>query len=267
MGYDYQQLLNEFLDYSRDVIYEFTQYAKHHYGHDQAEKVGIDKLAGVLYTRIRQLYETGRKHSRAVQAYYIFPQLDPEAKRLLAAVDLFIALLDETYDEDQPRDERMITLGIMMSATPHLYKTSGKNPQIADALARYMTMPAYVALTQRMKNMSLIDWYYWRGSAMDFFMEAPARLLGHDGDTVRNLIEAGRWMRAITLVWKDLNDIEHDKKTGAENPFKDSNIEPKTIVFYLLDKLHSIIITNGIFRSDRILEIAEYYASMIPDSK
>ncbi len=259
MGYDYQQLLDEFLDYSRDVIYEFTQYTKHHYGREQAEKAGIDKLAGVLYTRTRQLYETGRKHSRAVQAYYIFPQLSPEAKRLLAAVDLFIALLDEAYDEDQPRDERMITLGIMMSTTPYLYKASSKNPQIADALARYMTMPAYVALTQRMKNMSLIDWYYWRASDMDFFMEAPARLLGHNEDTVKNLIEAGRWMRAITLVWKDVKDVEHDKATGAENPFKDASINPREIIDELLARLKGIEARLESEIASRIMDIAYKY--------
>ena len=171
-------------------------------------------------------------------------------------------MLDEFYDEDLTRSQKLLVLGGSTVVQPYMQREACKLG-LAEPLARYMTMPVYVAVSQLNRDMDLVEWYYWRGSAMDFFIEAPARLLKLDEATVRTLIEAGRWLRGIILVWKDLKDIDHDRETGAENPFLEGEVDVQELVGKLQHRLGEALERLGDEERRRFQEVVAYYLNGI----
>ena len=264
MGYEYESLLREFLGYIRKVFGEFSRIAEKHYEHENIKAVGLPSFVEEkLYEFVQHLYLSYRKYSRSCQALYIYDGVSDSLGKLLASVDVYIAMLDEFYDEELSRKEKLSVLGALTVVHPYMVKAAAKL-NLVDALSRYLTMPAFVALSQLRRDLDLVLWYYWRGSAMDFFMEVPARDLGVSVKEVLALVEAGRWLRGIILVWKDLHDVEHDKKTGAENPFIKDEVDLHDLVKNLVNGLNrSLERIRDAEKRKRILEVANYYLANI----
>ncbi len=53
---------------------------------------------------------------------------------------------------------------------------------------------------------------------MDAFIELPLRAKGYDEASVSSWVELGRVNRAISIIVKDIDDLEHDRGVGEQTP-------------------------------------------------
>ena len=77
LGYSYETLVREFLGHVREVFREFSRFAAKHYGRENIDAMGLPGFLDRLYEFVENLYLSGRKHSRAAQAIYIWRGKSP----------------------------------------------------------------------------------------------------------------------------------------------------------------------------------------------
>jgi len=64
----------------------------------------------------------------------------------------------------------------------------------------------------------VIRCYEVKSTDMDVFIELPLRAKGLDDKTTSKYTQLGRVHRAVSIIVKDLDDLEHDVETGEETP-------------------------------------------------
>ena len=201
----------------------------------------IRRAAGNLTEKWRR----GRKTLRTEVAYRALRGYPDSTLNTSLTLDAMINLLDDIYDEALGKEEMalyIVELIRTIANMNHLLE-EGKRAMmeqyfnkilvIAFSEMHYRTgIKESVSYEEKLSN--VIRCYDVKSTDMDVFIELPLRAMGLDDETTPMYTRMGRVHRAVSIIVKDLDDLEHDVEAGEETPvvllFRDRDGSAKRIL-------------------------------------
>ena len=197
---------------------------------DEILNIMKENLEGVSSAIVKR-WESGKKY---VRTKFVKENLKDYPKDILNAsvsLDAEINLLDDLLDEELDKNDRAINVvGILRSLS--LLNHKNLNEKTREAVSRYFEKLLCVAVlekTYREKIENTDDYdeilslseeiYRCRSLDIDIFVQIPL-MNGYKNlskEERENVLERARLFRGLNLLKKDINDIEHDKKTEIPN--------------------------------------------------
>ena len=178
---------------------------------------------------LTEKWRTGRKTLRTEIAYRgltDYPESKLDASLLLDAV---INLLDDVYDEAMGKDEMSLYIVELISAISKMGSLISEEDR--DTVEAYFQKILVIAFSELLLRDRIAEsssheerlshvtrCYAIKSMDMDAFIELPLRAKGFDEESVSRWVELGRVHRAISIIVKDLDDLEHDRRVGEQTP-------------------------------------------------
>jgi hypothetical protein len=201
----------------------------------------ISRAAGNLTEKWR----SGRKTLRTEVAYRALSGYPESTLNTSLTLDAMINLLDDIYDEALGKEEMaiyMVELIRTIANMNHLVEDGERATMeqyfnkilvIAFSEMHYRTR-IKKSVSREEKLSTVIKCYEVKSTDMDLFIELPLRAKGLDNETTSKYTQLGRVHRAVSIIVKDLEDLEHDIETGEETPavllFRDRDGSAKRIL-------------------------------------
>lgn len=194
--------------------------------------IPIDQFREILLTSSKNLtsqWHTGRKVIRTGIAKVLIPGYPDNVLRLSLSVDAMINLLDDLLDEIMEKEQtamyileivRIFAIFNQLEAPPQLQRkiASYFNKCIGIVIPEIIYKEKIKAAEDFEQKVGIsFQCYNAKSMVMDIFMELPLIEL-FDDRNVDKIVEFARIHRAVALINKDFNDLEHDKFNETETP-------------------------------------------------
>jgi len=195
----------------------------------ESEKAQYMHMTRLSTDNLIEKWRTGRKTLRTEIAYRgiaDYPDSNLETSLLL---DAMINLLDDVYDEAMGKDEMSLYIVELISTIAKMSSVIGDEER--ETVEEYFQKILLIAFSELLyrnrineaasheERRSLVTrCYEVKSMDMDAFIELPLRAKGYDEESVSRWVELGRVHRAISIIIKDLEDLDHDRGVGEQTP-------------------------------------------------
>ncbi|TRO49550.1 hypothetical protein E2P65_00935 [Candidatus Bathyarchaeota archaeon] len=201
----------------------------------------IRRAAGNLTEKWRR----GRKTLRTEVALRALKGYPDSTLNASLTLDAMINLLDDIYDEALGKEEMALYIVELIRAIANM------NQLVEDegraTMEQYFNKILVIAFSEmhfrtRIKESTsyeeklsnVIKCYEVKSTDMDVFIELPLKAKGLDDETTSKITQLGRVHRAVSIIVKDLDDLEHDVEAGEETPavllFRDHDGSAKRVL-------------------------------------
>lgn len=229
---------------------------------DEFESISLAQFKTILEMSSGQLvmmWESGRKTLRTQAALKIFPDYPTRILKLSLVIDAMINLLDEILDEVLVKDQKAIYILEMVRVLSIF--TSALEPKFQLAITSYFNKGIAIVipeinLPEKIKQAASFEerlrhslqCYQSKALVMDIYVELPCiELYGQSAD-IEPVVRLMRIHRAMSIIQKDIVDLDRDKNNGTETPILLlANAQPD-----MLDKYVQALIDSLFNRAERI---------------
>ncbi len=186
----------------------------------------INLSAGALVER----WLVGRKTVRTSYAQMMIPGYPESVLSLSLLLDAIINILDDLLDEVLIQEQRatyILELVRILAVYNHLSISDSLRQRIATYFNKCICIVISESIfrdkIREAKNSEkkidyTIQCYDVKSIDMDIFIELPLIALHGARIRLNEILQLARVHRAIALIKKDFQDIEHDMKNGTETP-------------------------------------------------
>ena len=226
------------------------------------EDIGVNnpeimkQITSLLNTSSQNLtakWLSGRKYARTFFVKKAFPNYPSDIEKISISVDAIINLLDDILDEKMDRECKALYL-VELIRILSIYNYQNFEKNIQNAIGNYFNKIISIAILEEVyknliknntafniiSNLS-IQIYDCRSLDMDIYVEIPFLKLYNQNNEKNKIVKIARIFRALNLIKKDIDDIQHDKENNTE-----------TVITLISDK------TNF---NDFIINFIEHYKS------
>ena len=229
--------------------------------------------------KIIQNWLSGRKYIRTLFINQVMGDIYPQKTTSLSlSIDAFINILDDLLDEnlDKPTKTAYIVefIRIMAIFTSRISDSVQReriercfNKLISIAIGETIYRNLIKNENNTEKLIELVkEVYTYVSLDIDIFIELPLLEMSFEQNEINKLVSLGRHFRMLNLIKKDIDDIEHDKKSGTDTGVtlaleKDNS---KEIINSVADKIVSA--SRQIFL-DKEHQFADNFKKMIEQEK
>ncbi len=197
--------------------------------HENDDQTPLEQMIRRAAGNLTEKWRRGRKTLRTEVAYRALRGYPDSTLNTSLTLDAMINLLDDIYDEALGKEEMalyIVELIRTIANMNHLVEDGERT-----AMERYFNKILVIAFSEmhyrtRIKESvsyeeklsSVIKCYEVKSTDMDVFIELPLRAKGLDDETTSMYTRLGRVHRAVSIIVKDLDDLEHDVEAGEETP-------------------------------------------------
>ena len=213
--------------------------------HENDDQTPLEQMIRRAAGNLTEKWRRGRKTLRTEVAYRALRGYPDSTLNTSLTLDAMINLLDDIYDEALGKEEMalyIVELIRTIANMNHLVEDGERT-----AMERYFNKILVIAFSEmhyrtRIKESvsyeeklsSVIKCYEVKSTDMDVFIELPLRAKGLDDETTSRYTRLGRVHRAVSIIVKDLDDLEHDVEAGEETPvvllFRESDGSAKRVL-------------------------------------
>lgn len=197
--------------------------------HMNNNQSSLEQIIRRAACNLTEKWRRGRKALRTEVAYRALSGYPDSTLNASLTLDAMINLLDDIYDEALVKEEMalyIVELIRTIANMSHLVENGERATMeqyfnkilvIAFSEMHYRTrIKESVSREEKLSN--VIKCYEVKSTDMDVFIELPLRARGLDDETTSKYTQLGRVHRAISIIVKDLDDLEHDVEAGEETP-------------------------------------------------
>ncbi len=173
---------------------------------------------------------SGRKYVRTYYIMEAFPAYSKHAQELSIKLDAMVNLLDDLLDENLSREEKALYIVELLRIISN-FSRHNKDKTLSDYIGRYFNELICIAslediycrkIEKEKDKFELIDHmikiYDCKSNDMNIFADIALQDLGISDKASYDAVKSSaRHFRAINLISKDLNDIEHDLEQGTDS--------------------------------------------------
>jgi len=206
-------------------VFELTQ----KYLNNKELRDNLRKLLELTSKILTDKWKTGRKVVRTKFALEAFPDYPGEFMPLSLYTDAIVNLFDDILDELMEKDERALHVVEIAKVLTALFMDETFDRDIMNLYSEYFSKILCVAVSEmhyskKMKNAEKVEellhyaisCYNYRAYDVDIFFEIP--MLALYGKIDGRIMDLARIFRAVNLIVKDWNDLEHDLKNETLTP-------------------------------------------------
>lgn len=177
-----------------------------------------------------QKWRSGRKILRTNVAKEIIDDYPEKILRSSIIIDASINLLDDLFDEKMDKQEKGLYI-IELLRINAILLNEGLNVQQQKYLSMYYNKLLCIAIPEfiykeKIMNSDYIDdvirmtmqCYDCKSMDMDIFLELPLSEMDKTSDEIQSTVDMGRIHRALVLMKKDIQDIDHDVSNDTITP-------------------------------------------------
>lgn len=213
--------------------------------HENDDQTPLEQMIRRAAGNLTEKWRRGRKTLRTEVAYRALRGYPDLTLNTSLTLDAMINLLDDIYDEALGKEEMALYIVELIRTIANM------NHLVEDekraTMERYFNKILVIAFSEmyyrtRIKEsvsyeeklLSVIKCYEVKSTDMDVFIELPLRAKGLDDETTSRYTLLGRVHRAVSIIVKDLDDLEHDVEAGEETPvvllFRESDGSAKRVL-------------------------------------
>lgn len=204
--------------------------AKHNFKDTNAVAT-LERILEASASNLTSKWASGRKYARTSFAIEAFPNYPQEIVELSLTLDAMINILDDLLDEEIGKEPKTLYI-VEMIRVLALYNSQSLSRPMLQAVSDYFCEILCIATTEgtyaksiesadSFKNLvdSAIRLYDCLSLDFNIFVRLPLLKTCPEDSTrkMEQIVELGKILRALTLIKKDLKDIEYDKAKGTRN--------------------------------------------------
>jgi len=207
---------------------------------------------------IANKWASERKYQRTYFVQTAFSNFYPkEITELSLYIDAMVNILDDLFDENLNKEVKGLYI-LEFSRVFSLYNYCYPDKKIQEMVGQYFNKLIVLALTEDIygklikeeKDLNKIVKYsaellLCRAMDIDIFIEIALQDQGDKSDNIRKI---GRIFRALSILKKDVKDIEHDTKNNIDTVITDI-VSKKEILF---NEYIESLIAHLLDRADKI---------------
>ncbi len=198
-----------------------------------SDSIPIDQFKNMLERSSQNLmdkWSSGRKSLRTEIAFKILPEYPSAVLKTSLIIDAIIDSLDDNLDELMTKEERMLNIVELVRTTAIFNQLPVSDAARKKAL-EYFNKLLCIGISEilyKEKIKMLVDFkqqlhnsikcYDCKSLVMDIFFELPLIELYGDDKNIKNIVSLARVHRAVCLIKKDFQDLEHDSENQTETP-------------------------------------------------
>lgn len=199
--------------------------------------------------KLTNKWNTGRKTLRTKIAYDLIPNYPLEILDISLMIDAKINLLDDLLDEVMNKDEKAYYIIELIKLEAKINQIE-ISLEIKKSISKYFSKILSIAITEeiykeKIKNSNnfddrlsfAVDCYNFKSLDMDIYFELPLMKNNFNRKQIDEIIFFTRISRALSLVYKDFLDLEHDQKNKTETPLLILYTEEKQKIYVYLKKI------------------------------
>lgn len=197
--------------------------------HEEDGQTPLEQMIRRAAGNLTEKWRRGRKTLRTEVAYRALSGYPDSTLNTSLTLDAVINLLDDIYDEALGKEEMAFYIVELIRAIANMEHLV--EDEVRAAVERYFNKILVIAFSEmhyrtgikepvsyEEKLSSVIGCYEAKSTDMDVFIELPLRAKGLDIETTSRYMQLGRVHRAVSIIVKDLEDLEHDAEAGEETP-------------------------------------------------
>jgi hypothetical protein len=224
----------------------------------------LKKIVELSSADLISKWQNKNKILRTNYIYQLIPNYPIEILELSITIDAMVNLLDDIYDETLTKEQKAIIVIELLRLIP--FVTKSHSEKIRLKISEYFNKILTVAITESIYRDLIegtndfkeklkygIDCYNCKSKDIDLFIELPLLKLGINEKSIRNMIKIFNIHRALSIIFKDLKDINHDYQNQTYTPImllaeteKDLNYL-NHIINYYNESLNNLIEENDPF--------------------
>ena len=197
---------------------------------DPLEFKKIEDIVNMSMENMIKKWKNNKKILRTELIYNIIPDYPEEILNKSILIDVIVNILDDIYDEKLNKEETTSNIFELLRAMAIINKENFSEFE-KNLMFDYFNKILCIAIIEllcidKIKNTNnlsekiefAIDCYNCRSTDIDIFLELPLYELKIKKMEVKKLIKLGNIYRAISIISKDITDMENDLKNETITP-------------------------------------------------
>jgi hypothetical protein len=219
----YFETVNESIDLLTDILEQININNSTH----------KEELSDVLKASAQNIISKWKNHEKTLRTkviYDILPNYPDHLLKKSLLLDAMVNILDDIYDEILTKEQRSIYI-IELLRILVLFNQEDKFTSYSNEVSNYFNKLLCVAMLENIYKEKIeksptfddvvkysIECYNSKSMDIDIFIELPLLEMGVDSDRIGELTSLINVYRALYIIFKDVSDLEHDKKNDIKTP-------------------------------------------------
>jgi hypothetical protein len=185
----------------------------------------IKRSSGHIATK----WEKGKKHLRTLPLERVFGEFSTDMLEDMVIINALVNILDDIYDEELSKEEQQLFLfefGRLLGLIFVSNQDSVFYNSLGDFMHKLMTIaiqePALLqkygdSLASENEKAAALGLEVLKARAVDLDIFVEMALEFDDSDDANKILHISRVYRAVSIMHKDILDIEYDRSTGQKS--------------------------------------------------
>jgi hypothetical protein len=192
-----------------------------------------EELSDVLNASAQNIISKWKNHKKTLRTkviYDIIPNYPEHLLKKSLLLDATVNILDDIYDETLTKEQTSIYI-IELLRILSLFNQEDKFTSYSNEVSNYFNKLLCIATLEKIYKEKIeksptfddvvkysIECYNSKSMDIDIFIELPLLEMGVDSDRIGELVSLINVYRALYIIFKDISDLEHDKKNDIKTP-------------------------------------------------
>ncbi|MEW6294956.1 MAG: hypothetical protein AB1467_01515 [Candidatus Diapherotrites archaeon] len=188
----------------------------------------VEKIMRIAHQNLASKWMTGKKYMRTFYVKKAFPQYPEDSLNLSISLDVTINILDDILDENLSKEIKALYL-VELIRTLSVYNKQKSSNKLKRNISNYFNKIISIAVLEGVYHQMIkaevneekivnycMQIYDCRSLDMDIYAQIPFIVLKENKKNINKIVKIARIFRAVNLIKKDIDDLEHDKQNGIE---------------------------------------------------